>query len=177
KIMLYLLILCLLANLLPVECKFKSLYCTIYDHDYGKFTMCKLKAINRYRNSVSVYFRQKQPAEKVMVRMEVLKRANGWRPFLYNVSVDLCDFLQRHSNMYLAIGFAYLKPYLKLNNSCPIKANDSVRCENFELDIDQFRVRFPFETGEYGLRLSFYYRKILRVAINGSLEYKNYKEH
>lgn len=48
--------------------------------------------------------------------MEVLKRENGWRSFLYNHSGNLCDLLDKN-NIIMAIGLAYLRPYLGPNVS------------------------------------------------------------
>ncbi|KAH8339613.1 hypothetical protein KR067_004721, partial [Drosophila pandora] len=167
----------LLILFVEVECKFKSLYCTLYDKDYGEFTICKLKAISRTVNSITMHYKQISVVDKVMIRVEILKRANGWRPFLYDISVDMCDFLVKRNNPILNIAFSLLKPYLNTNYSCPLKVNATIFCDKLEWDLDQFRVRFPIETGEYGLRMSFYYHNVLKLSINGSAEYSNYKEH
>lgn len=50
-----------------VEGKFKKLFCTLYDKEYGEFINCRIKAINRYRNSINIYYRQIYPAENAMV--------------------------------------------------------------------------------------------------------------
>ncbi|KAH8259273.1 hypothetical protein KR026_001550, partial [Drosophila bipectinata] len=160
-----------------VECKIKTLYCTSYDKDYGVFPICKLKPISRKVNSITVHYRQVSVVDKVLMRVEILKRANGWRPFLYDISVDMCDFLVKRNNPILNIAFSLLKPYLNTNYSCPLKPNETLFCDNLIWDLDKFRVRFPFETGEYGMRMSLFYRKVLKFTINGSAEYSNYREH
>lgn len=59
----------LLVFLGRIECKFKNVYCTAHDKDFGTFPICKLKAINRNRNAITVHFRQIMCAEKVMVNI------------------------------------------------------------------------------------------------------------
>lgn len=59
----------LLICLGRIECKFKSVYCTAYDQDFGTFPICKLKAINRNRNAITVLFRQIKYAEKIKVKL------------------------------------------------------------------------------------------------------------
>ncbi|XP_017026931.1 uncharacterized protein [Drosophila kikkawai] len=167
----------LITTLVVVDGKFKSLFCTCYDPDFGEFPLCRIKAINRYRNSIGITFLQKQRTEGGTVRLELFNRANGWRPFLYNISANICDVLDKNNNIIMAIGLAYLRPYLGPSAGCPFKANDTFKCVDLEFEFDHFRTRFPIETGEYALKLSFYYRKTLKLSINGSAEYSNYREH
>lgn len=60
---------CLLFLILfvDVECKFKSLYCTMFDKDYGEFTICKLKAISRTVNSITLHYKQISVVDRVVV--------------------------------------------------------------------------------------------------------------
>nr|NP_001027397.1 uncharacterized protein Dmel_CG33758 [Drosophila melanogaster]AAZ52821.1 uncharacterized protein Dmel_CG33758 [Drosophila melanogaster] len=162
-----------------VEAKFKSLHCAAFDQDFGEFLLCKLKAISRLRNSISVQYKLKQPVSKIFIRLEFFKRANGWRPFLYNFTANLCDFLARNNNVIMGIGYAYLRPYLVKNYSCPFKVieNELLECKDFELDINNLRNRFPIETGEYALQLTFIAKNKAALTINGSIEYNNYREY
>ncbi|EDV58256.2 uncharacterized protein LOC6541333 [Drosophila erecta] len=165
---------------LQVETKFKSLHCTNYDKSYGEILLCKIKAINRYRNSLSIQFRQLRTVNNVHMRLELFKRANGWRPFLYNISFNLCDFLSKRNNVIVSLGYEYLKPYIPMTNyTCPFKVNKGhlIKCTDLEFDIEKFRVRFPIETGEYALQLSFIVQRKVTLTLNGSVEYYNYREH
>lgn len=129
---------------LQLEAKFKSLHCTNYDRSYGEILLCKIKAINRYRNSISIQFRQLRTVNNVHVSKTLdlgfppklislclsldafgaFKRANGWRPFLYNISFNLCDFLSKRNNVIVSLGYEYLKPYIPMTNyTCPFKVN------------------------------------------------------
>ncbi|EDW47106.1 uncharacterized protein LOC6608356 [Drosophila sechellia] len=163
---------------LQLEAKFKSLHCTNYDRSYGEILLCKIKAINRYRNSISIQFRQLRTVNNVHMRLEFFKRANGWRPFLYNISFNLCDFLSKRNNVIVSLGYEYLKPYIPITNyTCPFKKNHLIKCTDLEFDIEKFRVRFPIETGEYALQLSFIVQRKVTLTLNGSAEYYNYREH
>lgn len=57
----------LLMSSAIVEGKFKNLFCTLYDKEYGEFISCRIKAINRYRNSINIFYRQLYPAENAVV--------------------------------------------------------------------------------------------------------------
>lgn len=49
-----------------VESKFKSLHCNVYDQKVGEFPICRIKALNRYRNTISVTYRTKKYQDKIM---------------------------------------------------------------------------------------------------------------
>lgn len=66
--MLFVLIFGLLLVTATVEGNFKSLFCTIYDKEYGEFLDCKMKAINRYKKTINVFYRQLTQAYDVEVR-------------------------------------------------------------------------------------------------------------
>ncbi|XP_017066135.1 uncharacterized protein LOC108104517 [Drosophila eugracilis] len=168
-----------LLSSLQVETKFKSLHCTNYNKTLGEIVLCRIKAINRYRNSISIQFRQLTTVPQVQMRMELFKRANGWRPFLYNISFNLCEFLsKKRKNIIVSLGYEYLKPYIPITNyTCPFKKNHLIRCTDLEFDIEKFRIRFPIETGEYALQLSFIVQRKVTLTLNGSIEYRNYREH
>ncbi|XP_052839168.1 uncharacterized protein LOC128254272 isoform X2 [Drosophila gunungcola] len=160
-----------------VEAKWKTLYCSAPNDEFGEILLCKLKIIDRYRNSVNINYRVKKEISQVTARLEFFKRGNGWRPFLYNISTDGCSFLNNRNNLIINIFYSYVKPYLAQNLTCPIKANEVLKLENFEFDINQFRNRFPIETGEYAVHTSLYSRKKLLVLMKTTLEYSNYREN
>ncbi|XP_017105769.2 uncharacterized protein [Drosophila bipectinata] len=167
-----------LLSSLNVETKFKSLHCTNYDESLGTILQCRIKAINRYRNSISIWFRQKQTVNNIHMRVEFFKRANGWRPFLYNISFNLCDFLSKRNNMIIGLAYEYVKPFIPVANyTCPFKKNHLLKCTDLEFDIEKFRIRFPIETGEYAAQMSWIVRKKVTLTLNGSMEYHNYREH
>ncbi|XP_022231856.1 uncharacterized protein LOC111080509 isoform X2 [Drosophila obscura] len=146
--------------------------------------MCKIKAINRKQNSINIGYRIKKTAgSQLMIRLELFKRANGWRPFLYNITLNVCEFFDSVKNknspngMLFSLAFYYINPYLKSPMKCPFRENSTVEIMNFVSDVNKLRTRFPIENGEYAAQFSVYYKRILKYTINGSLEYLNYREY
>lgn len=131
-----------------IECsvvlaKFKTLSCESFDKQYGDFTHCQIKAINRNKNVVNINYLQKVITNHLVVRwisniylyislffvvsqiqLEFFKRANGWHPFLYNFKFDLCRFLKKNYNILLRMGYNYLKNFTNLNHSCPLSVSN-----------------------------------------------------
>lgn len=50
-----------------VVAKFKSLSCESFDKDYGDFTHCQIKAINRNKNVVNINYLQKVITNQLVV--------------------------------------------------------------------------------------------------------------
>jgi len=50
-----------------------------------------------------------------------MKRLNGYKPFLYNLTLDFCNYMRNpHSGNLLAnFGYSIIKPYSNVNHSCP----------------------------------------------------------
>ncbi|EDW02386.1 GH21963 [Drosophila grimshawi] len=110
------------------------------------------------------------------VKIAFFKRANGWRPFLYDFSIDFCKFLENPHHIIARLAFQFLKPYTNVNHSCPYDAGTSIIVKNFELNVDAFRSRFPIENGEYAISVSFFVKNKVKISINGSINHFNYKE-
>lgn len=68
RTMLFVIIFGLVLVSVTVEATFKSLFCNIYDKEYGEFLNCKIKAINRDRKTINVFYRQLTLAHDVTVR-------------------------------------------------------------------------------------------------------------
>ena len=119
-----------------------------------KFERCILKAVSRNEQYVSVYAKMFQKPLKDMgvrykilknlklfkkilsfinalslkARFEVMKRANGWRPFLYNLTMR-CDELKKISPL-TKIVWKWLNDLTNFNNSCPYNVNQRDANEN-----------------------------------------------
>ncbi|XP_062136044.1 uncharacterized protein LOC133845570 [Drosophila sulfurigaster albostrigata] len=155
--------------------KFKTLNCQLYDPKLGNFSKCEIKAVSRTKNIINVNFDIFNTIRAATIEVGIFKRENGWHPYLYSFSIDACKFIKKPYNVVAILGFEYIKPYSNLNHTCPYMAGTSLIVKGFQVDIDQFRVRFPVPNGEYGLRLSIFRNKILKATINGSVYYFDYK--
>nr|XP_017015828.2 LOW QUALITY PROTEIN: uncharacterized protein LOC108070039 [Drosophila takahashii] len=82
-----------MSNLSKFE--FTNINCTSLDNEFDSFEYCFLKSVNRTYKYVSIKVNLfKTPVTKVKVHFSLNKRFSGYRPFLYNVTVDACRFLQ-----------------------------------------------------------------------------------
>ncbi|XP_070074016.1 uncharacterized protein [Drosophila takahashii] len=133
--------------------EFTNIECTTLDKKFDDFEYCYLKSINRTYKYLSLKVNLfKTPITKVKVRGTLFKRFNGYKPFMFNVTVDACRFLKNTKSNALASYFLdFLKPYSNMNHSCPF---------DHDLIVDKLAVDFvnhqatkvlPFPEGSYFL--------------------------
>ncbi|KRK07089.1 uncharacterized protein LOC26535167 isoform X2 [Drosophila yakuba] len=86
--------------------EFTNVQCESVDKDYTLFPYCYLKSVNRSYKYVSVKAKLLQlPVAKAKVRLALYKRLNGYKPFLYDMTIDACRFLKYPKSNPVALYF------------------------------------------------------------------------
>ncbi|XP_041450260.1 uncharacterized protein LOC121404596 [Drosophila obscura] len=101
--------------------EFTNIVCTSLDKEFSDFEYCYLKSVNRTYKYVSAKCNlYKTPITKVKVNFSLYKRFNGYRPFMYNITVDACRFLKNpKSNPVTLFFFSSFAEFSNFNHSCP----------------------------------------------------------
>ncbi|KAH8408934.1 hypothetical protein KR009_004067, partial [Drosophila setifemur] len=106
-----------------ISCKFEftNTVCKSFDKEFADFRYCYLKSVNRSYKYMS--FRldlYKPPITKIKFNLIIFKRVNGYRPFMYNITVDGCRWLGSiDSNPFMAFLYGIFKGYTNMNHTCP----------------------------------------------------------
>ncbi|XP_046865363.1 uncharacterized protein LOC124459785 [Drosophila willistoni] len=142
-----------IANRQNINSKFEftNIKCISLDNKYAEFEYCFLKSINRtYKyGSVKVNFHQ-IPVKQFTINLAMYKRLNGYKPFLYNITVNGCRFLASiKSNPVATYFYDFIKPYTNLNHTCPYKHD--ILVEKVPTDFINHRLTkvLPFPEGDY----------------------------
>ncbi|CAD7014424.1 unnamed protein product [Ceratitis capitata] len=61
-----------------------------------------------------------------MVNFSLLKKANGYKPFLYNITFDGCKYLRSRTNPIIIYLHSLFELYSNINHTCPYGPNDFV---------------------------------------------------
>ncbi|XP_043660350.1 uncharacterized protein LOC122624730 isoform X2 [Drosophila teissieri] len=86
--------------------EFTNVQCENMDKDFALVEYCYLKSVNRSYKYVSIKVNLlKPPITKVKVRLALYKRLNGYKPFLYDLTVDACRFLKYPKSNPVALFF------------------------------------------------------------------------
>ncbi|XP_070070446.1 uncharacterized protein [Drosophila takahashii] len=152
-----------MSNLSKFE--FTNINCTSLDNEFDSFEYCFLKSVNRTYKYVSIKVNLfKTPVTKVHFSLN--KRFSGYRPFLYNVTVDACRFLQNPaSNPIVNYFYGFLTTHTNLNHTCPFVADILFDKINVEFVNHRFSKVLPFPEGDYYLESNWIAYDINRAVI------------
>ncbi|XP_046803041.1 uncharacterized protein LOC111682129 [Lucilia cuprina] len=137
--------------------------CNALDKTFSKFEKCRVKAESRDLQYYQVYIKYYQlPIKEVQTRFYFLKKANGYKPFLYDFTLK-CDFT-KHLNSVTSIVWRWFTTVSNLNHSCPLTENFEIkRCENRYLQ-QQLSV-LPILNGDYALFVNFSTNNVSRITV------------
>ncbi|XP_037711816.1 uncharacterized protein LOC119548570 [Drosophila subpulchrella] len=111
---------------------------------------CFLKSKNRTYKYLTLRTKFHQlPINDLSVRVEVLQKLSGYKPFLYNFTADACQFLNGRRNPLVRFFYDMFASYSNANHSCPY--NHDVLVEKLPISFLKYRttVVLPVPEGDY----------------------------
>ncbi|KAH8233705.1 hypothetical protein KR026_011529 [Drosophila bipectinata] len=133
-------------------------HCTSLDKDFMGFDECFLKSVNRTYKYMSFRTRIYQfPVNDITVKLEVLKRLNGYKPFLFNFTVDFCKFLKgQKKSMPTKFFYDMFASYSNVIHNCPY-------------DVGKFTFYIPKISKSFCLQHDFFVNKLPISHLNNML--------
>ncbi|XP_054090850.1 uncharacterized protein LOC114804799 [Zeugodacus cucurbitae] len=113
----------LFCNCLCIE-KFTNVQCSSFNEKFAIFDMCRLRAVKRDVNELSVRLKFVQSTETMRnatIRLQLMKKASGYKPFLYDVNMNLCEYLEKRNHPFLNIVFNAFANHSNIPHKCPLK--------------------------------------------------------
>ncbi|ALC45528.1 maker161 [Drosophila busckii] len=81
---------------------------------------CRLRAIQRNKTILNVIVTMLHPANSISLRLQVQKKASGYKPWVIDATFDVCAFLRNpHSNPIGKMAFKQFKEFSSINHLCP----------------------------------------------------------
>ncbi|KAH8313264.1 hypothetical protein KR067_003246, partial [Drosophila pandora] len=99
--------------------KFTNLVCDVLDPSWVEVNKCRLKAIQREKTTLNFNGTLLKTINKLKVHVQIFKKANGWNPWLYNITLDACRFIRNPYVPVVTLVFNLFKDNSNLNHSCP----------------------------------------------------------
>ncbi|KAH8353903.1 hypothetical protein KR067_001059, partial [Drosophila pandora] len=136
--------------------EFQNIKCDSLDKEFSDFDYCFLKSVNRSYKYYSVKVKLFQiPVTKVKVNVALFKRFNGYRPFLYNITIDACRFFHNQkSNPVAQYFYSLYRDVSNINHSCPYNHDlvvDKVTTQRVNTNIVKI---IPFPEGDYMIMMN-----------------------
>ncbi|XP_017078310.1 uncharacterized protein LOC108112677 [Drosophila eugracilis] len=137
---------------------FKNIKCESVDKQFCRFDTCALKSVNRSYKYLTVYVKLfKLPVSDVKVDFGLYQRLNGYKPFLYNFTVDACKFFKNQkSNPVGSYFYEFFRETSNLKYSCPYNHDIVVDKVSTELFNHRLTKILPFPEGEYMVQMNWH---------------------
>ncbi|XP_075159499.1 uncharacterized protein LOC142232734 [Haematobia irritans] len=135
-------------NYVEKNVKFTNLQCELLDSSFASIKKCQLRALARDVVSLNLHVALHQlPVGNISFNGQLYHRGNGYRPFMYNDTIDFCSFVKKPSrNMIWKIIYEMFKPYTNINHSCPY--NHDLIIDKWILKPEMFEL-IPFPENDY----------------------------
>ncbi|XP_036672430.3 uncharacterized protein [Drosophila suzukii] len=132
--------------------KVTNIKCQCYDKTFCDFPQCELKVLGRGKVGIFIYTKIYQlPIKKVLVNLSLFRKFSGYRPFMYNVTVDFCDYMRNPKRFpWLGVVHDTMLNSTNVNHSCPYN-HDLIVSKMVLSDI--MLKKTPFPTGSYMFQL------------------------
>lgn len=93
--------------------------CESYNKSWVDFGYCRLRAVSRTKVFLNINATILHPVNDVFVKGQLMKKANGYKPWLYSATFDGCQFIRRRNNPLIRLIWELFKEYSTINHTCP----------------------------------------------------------
>ncbi|KAH8302037.1 hypothetical protein KR044_002006, partial [Drosophila immigrans] len=142
--------------------KFTNINCHSGNSTVYTIHTCRLKAVSRNKIAMNLNATLNYKASRVYLHYQVVKKANGYRPWLYNISVECCDYLKRRNNPIVNMLSNIIKEYSNFIHPCPFEG----RLFLTGLYLKPTSIPLPMPSGEYGSLFTLNFDNMVDVHIN-----------
>ncbi|KAH8351985.1 hypothetical protein KR084_001008 [Drosophila pseudotakahashii] len=148
--------------------EFTNVKCTSHDPEFAIFDYCLLKSVNRTYKYLSLKVKLlKTPITKIKMNISIFQRLNGYKPFLYNVTVDACKIVKNQkSNPVASYLYSLFKSHSNMNHSCPYDHDIILEKLNTKFVNNQVTDVLPVPPGDYLFHSNWIAYDINRVTTN-----------
>ncbi|EDW92543.2 uncharacterized protein Dyak_GE11450 [Drosophila yakuba] len=140
--------------------KMTNAVCKSYNQSWVVVHYCRLKAYSRTKTSLNINATFIEPAKEISVHFKMMKKANGYKPFLYDYTFDACEFMRRRHHPVAKIVWNFIRNVSTVNHTCPYVGLQAVS------DFHRIEVPVPLPSGEYVIFLDWLFDLRPQFATN-----------
>ncbi|XP_052843752.1 uncharacterized protein LOC128257003 isoform X1 [Drosophila gunungcola] len=166
--------------------KFTNFECKSYNLSWFVFHNYRLKAVSRDRVLLNMNGTVLHPVNNIQLHAKILKKANGFKPWILESTVDACRFMRKRYDPFTIIVYNIFKEFTNINHTCPyvVSYSKSVSTLNLVIIIllqgpqivKDFYLKselliLPFPSGEYMLTMQWHFHSKRQFDTNVSFIY------
>ncbi|XP_026839937.1 uncharacterized protein LOC113564893 [Drosophila persimilis] len=135
--------------------KFTNFVCESYNKSFFVFNTCRLKAINRNKVVFNMNATILHPANAITIHYRIFKKANGFKPWIIDRTIDICRFMRTGYDPYFKIVAGLYREFTNMNHTCPYVGHQIIKGFYLKPEL----LRLPFPSGDYLLSLRWIFGK------------------
>ncbi|KAH8313267.1 hypothetical protein KR067_003285, partial [Drosophila pandora] len=147
--------------------KFTNYVCLSYNESWFIFHNCRLKAVSRDKVILNTNGTVLFPAYSIMIHSKLFKKANGYKPWLFDVKLDACRFLKKRYDPFAKIVYGLFKEFSNINHTCPYVGSQII--QGFYLRRE--KVIYPLPNGDYMLTIRWHFDRKPQFETNISFTF------
>lgn len=109
-----------------VSVKFTNAVCLSQNKSWVVIHNCRLNAVNRNRIDFNFNSTILHPVYDLRARVQMIKKANGYKPWLVDITFDICEFLRKHNHPFIKIMYSIFRDSSNINHTCPYMVSDTL---------------------------------------------------
>ncbi|XP_033150109.1 uncharacterized protein LOC108601225 [Drosophila busckii] len=99
--------------------KMTNVVCDSFNKSWVVYRECRLRAVSRNKTTLTAFVFISEPAYNIQMQLKVLKKANGYKPFLFDYTIDACKFMRTRYHPVAKMFWNLFKDISTLNHTCP----------------------------------------------------------
>ncbi|XP_034650074.1 uncharacterized protein LOC117889744 [Drosophila subobscura] len=147
--------------------KFTNFVCESYNQSWFVFHNCRLKAVSRNRVILNMNGTVLHPAKDISIHGRIFKRANGYKPWLVDISFDACLYFRKRNQPIVNLVYGLFREFTNINHTCPYVGPQIIK--DFYLKPELLRL--PIPTGDYMCTIQWYFDKKPQFDTNVSFTF------
>ncbi|EDV30837.2 uncharacterized protein Dana_GF15057 [Drosophila ananassae] len=136
-----------------VVVKMTNVVCESYNQSWIVVNLCRLKAVGRDKVVFNMNQNVLHPTNSVQVHANVLKKANGFKPWVISTKVDVCRYLRKKYNPFATMIHGLFGEFSNFNHTCPYVGPLIIKGFYLRPEL----VTLPWPTGEYMIAMKWFY--------------------
>ncbi|XP_017080084.1 uncharacterized protein LOC108113890 [Drosophila eugracilis] len=149
-----------------VTYKLTNVKCESLNQSWVTINECRLKAISRDKTIFNFNASLHQPTKDIVMDWQLLKRASGYKPWLYKKKIDGCKFMRKPYDALTILFFNIYRPFSNINHTCPYSGDLLVRGMHLTT-----KLTLPYPSGDYMLQINWLFYRKVQFVTNISYEF------
>ncbi|XP_062132392.1 uncharacterized protein LOC133843050 [Drosophila sulfurigaster albostrigata] len=126
-------------------CKMTNAVCETMNTSWVLIHECRLRAISRNITTLNIDITFLHPAHVIDLRLELKTKAFGYKPSIFNYTIDACTFLRQRKHRVFMMFWRIFKDFSNINHTCPYVGKQIVK----DFYYDPANLTLPIPSGDY----------------------------